>query len=83
METVACLGIGVVYLLLKTRNEKKQQAIAQGVEDNGKKGDQGLDFMYNLWVCLQRLFEELVDAAELSHSEHELEEENWSCSLLQ
>ena len=48
METVACLGIGVVYLLLKTRNKKKQELIAQGVEDNGKKGDQGLDFMYNL-----------------------------------
>jgi len=48
MEAVACLGIGIVYILLKWRNKKKQEFIEQGVLDNGKKGDQGLDFTYNL-----------------------------------
>lgn len=48
METVACLGIGVVYVLLRWRKKKKQEFIERGVTDNDKKGDQGLDFMYNL-----------------------------------
>jgi hypothetical protein len=48
IETVACLGIGVVYMLLKWRNNKKQELIDQGVTDNGTKGDQELDFKYNL-----------------------------------
>ena len=48
METVACLGIGVVYILLRRRNKTKQELIEIGYTDNGKKGDQGLDFMYNL-----------------------------------
>jgi hypothetical protein len=48
METIACLGIGAVYLLLRWRNNQKQKLIDQGVTDNGNEGDQGLDFKYNL-----------------------------------
>jgi len=47
METIACLGIVVVYMMLEMRTEKKK-LIAQGVTDNGKVGDQGLDFELNL-----------------------------------
>ena len=48
METIACLGIGAVYLLLKIRNQEKKKLIERGMTDNGKVGDQGLDFIYNL-----------------------------------
>jgi hypothetical protein len=48
MEAVACLGIPVIYMLLKWRNKKKQELIDEGITCNGKKGDQGLDFKYNL-----------------------------------
>jgi len=48
METIACVGIGAVYLLLKRRNMEKQKLINQGITNNGKFGDQGLDFVYAL-----------------------------------
>jgi len=48
METIACLGICVVYQLLKMRNKEREKLRGQGVTDNGKVGDQGLDFEYNL-----------------------------------
>lgn len=48
METSAMLGIGAIYLLLKWRNAKKDELLAQGALDNGKKGDRALDFKYAL-----------------------------------
>jgi len=48
IETIAYLGISAVYLLLRYRNNQKQKLIDQGVTDNGKEGDQGLNFKLNL-----------------------------------
>ena len=48
METIPYLSIIAMYILLKRRNRKKQELIHQRITDNGKKGDQGLDFLYNL-----------------------------------
>jgi hypothetical protein len=48
METVACLGVGAVWVLLKRRNTNKQKLIDEGETENGKLGDQGLDFKYAL-----------------------------------
>jgi hypothetical protein len=46
MEFTAILGIGVIYVILKRRNAKKAEQRAQGVTDNGEKGDKALDFDY-------------------------------------
>lgn len=48
MEFVAMLGIVAIYLLLRYRNNEKQRLIAQGATDNGKEGDQALEFKYIL-----------------------------------
>jgi hypothetical protein len=39
---------GVCWLLLKRRNAKKENAIAEGATTNGEEGDKSLDFMYHL-----------------------------------
>lgn len=46
MEFVAGTGIGVVYYILRRRNQLKDKQIAEGVTDNGKKDDKALDFRY-------------------------------------
>ncbi|KAH8700227.1 major facilitator superfamily domain-containing protein [Talaromyces proteolyticus] len=48
MEVVAMTGIGIIFLLLRSRNNKKQKLIDEGVTDNGKDGDKALDFKYIL-----------------------------------
>ncbi len=48
METLAMAGIGVIFLLLRTRNNKKDKLIAEGATTNGQEGDRALDFKYNL-----------------------------------
>ena len=48
METLALCGVVAVWWTLRWRNLEKQKLRAQGVEDNGKIGDQGLGFVYNL-----------------------------------
>ena len=42
------IGIGVIYLLLRSRNIKKQKLIDEGATENGKEGDKALDFIYIL-----------------------------------
>ena len=46
MEFMAVCGLGVIYLILRSRNKSKAKQIAQGVTDNGEKGDKALDFEY-------------------------------------
>lgn len=46
MEFMAACGLGVIYLILRSRNKSKAKQIAQGVTDNGEKGDKALDFEY-------------------------------------
>lgn len=46
MEFTAVLGIGVIYWMLKRRNQEKANQRAQGITDNGEKGDKSLDFEY-------------------------------------
>ena len=48
METLALCGVVVVWCTLRRRNQEKEKLRAQGVEDNGKIGDQALEFVYNL-----------------------------------
>ncbi|KAL1959732.1 hypothetical protein VTO42DRAFT_1318 [Malbranchea cinnamomea] len=48
MEAIAILCVWAMFFLLRWRNQKKAQLIAQGVTDNGKQGDQALDFTYTL-----------------------------------
>ncbi|KAK2810067.1 hypothetical protein FQN50_003261 [Emmonsiellopsis sp. PD_5] len=48
MEAAALICVWCVYFLLRRRNIRKEVLIAQGVTDNGKKGDQALDFKYTL-----------------------------------
>jgi hypothetical protein len=38
----------VVWWTLRRRNLEKEKLRSQGVEDNGKDGDQALDFVYVL-----------------------------------
>lgn len=45
-ETLALVCVGLVYLLLQYRTRQKQKLISQGVQSNGKMGDQALDFNY-------------------------------------
>lgn len=47
-ETLALVCVGLIYLLLQHRTRQKQKLISQGVESNGKMGDQALDFHYVL-----------------------------------
>jgi hypothetical protein len=48
METLALCGVVVVWWTLRRRNLEKEKLRSQGVEDNGKDGDQALDFVYVL-----------------------------------
>lgn len=48
MEAIATMGIIVIWLLLRSRNNKKDKLIAEGVTDNGQEGDRALNFKYNL-----------------------------------
>lgn len=48
MEFAAAAGIGVIYLILRRRNQIKAKQRAEGIADNGEKGDKGLDFEYLL-----------------------------------
>lgn len=48
MEFLALSGILAIYLLLRSRNLKKQKLIREGVTDNGQEGDRALDFEYIL-----------------------------------
>ena len=48
MEAGAILCVWLVYFLMRWRNQKKQKLIDQGVTDNGKEGDEALDFHYTL-----------------------------------
>ncbi|KAI5247863.1 high-affinity nicotinic acid transporter [Aureobasidium subglaciale] len=48
METLALCGVVAVWWTLRRRNMQKEKLRAEGVEDNGKIGDQALDFVYNL-----------------------------------
>lgn len=48
MEFVAACGIGFIYIILRRRNALKVKQIAEGVTDNGEKGDKALDFQYIL-----------------------------------
>ncbi|PGH09889.1 hypothetical protein AJ80_07599 [Polytolypa hystricis UAMH7299] len=47
-EALAIASVWLIFLILRRRNIKKDQLIAQGVTDNGKEGDQALDFKYTL-----------------------------------
>lgn len=46
MEFAAACGIVVIYLILRKRNQIKAKQIAEGITDNGEKGDKSLDFEY-------------------------------------
>ncbi|KAI4756595.1 high-affinity nicotinic acid transporter [Aureobasidium sp. EXF-3400] len=48
METLALGGVVVVWWVLRRRNLEKEKLRAQGIEDNGKNGDQALGFVYVL-----------------------------------
>lgn len=48
MEGLALCLVFLTYLMLRRRNQIKERLIAEGVTDNGKDGDMGLDFMYAL-----------------------------------
>lgn len=47
-ECVALLGVGSIYLVLQSRNMKKQKLAAEGATGNGKEGDRALQFKYLL-----------------------------------
>jgi hypothetical protein len=47
-ECVALLGVGAIYLVLRSRNIKKEKLIVDGAMENGKEGDRGLHFKYLL-----------------------------------
>lgn len=46
MEFIAACGVGVIYLILRSRNKVKAKQVAEGMTDNGEKGDKALDFEY-------------------------------------
>lgn len=48
MELSAAFGIVIVYMMLRRRNNIKAKQRAEGVTDNGEKGDKSLDFDYIL-----------------------------------
>lgn len=43
------IGIGLISILLRSQNIKKQRFVNEGATDNGKEGDKALDFTYILW----------------------------------
>lgn len=48
MEIVAWVGIGLMYMILRLRNAKKEKMKSEGATTNGKRGDRALDFVYLL-----------------------------------
>jgi hypothetical protein len=46
VEAFASLIIIAMYLLVRRRNQQKEKLVAQGATENGKLGDQALDFKY-------------------------------------
>lgn len=48
MEVLALVGIVVIYFVLKSRNAKKAEMLAQGAIENGKSGDKSLQFQYTM-----------------------------------
>ena len=47
-EAGAIIVVWVIFFLLRSRNKAKEKLIAEGASDNGKEGDQALDFKYTL-----------------------------------
>lgn len=45
-ESLALACVGLIYMLLQRRTRQKERLISQGLDSNGKEGDQGLDFKY-------------------------------------
>ncbi|OAA64952.1 high-affinity nicotinic acid transporter [Cordyceps fumosorosea ARSEF 2679] len=45
-EALALVSVALIYMLLRYRTKQKEKLISQGVESNGKEGDQSLDFDY-------------------------------------
>lgn len=45
-ESLALACVALIYMLLQRRTRHKERLLSQGVESNGKEGDQGLDFKY-------------------------------------
>lgn len=45
-ESLALVCVALISMLLRYRTRQKQQLISQGVESNGREGDQSLDFDY-------------------------------------
>ena len=48
MEATAIMCVWAMFFLLRRRNQTKDKLIAEGVTDNGKQGDEALDFKYTL-----------------------------------
>lgn len=49
MEVVACLGVVLVWLLLKRRDQKKERMLSEGATSSKFDGeDRGLHFRYKL-----------------------------------
>ncbi|KIX92931.1 uncharacterized protein Z520_11407 [Fonsecaea multimorphosa CBS 102226] len=46
VEAFASLIVIAMYLLVRRRNQQKEKLVAQGATENGKLGDQALDFKY-------------------------------------
>ncbi|XWW93061.1 hypothetical protein V2A60_000989 [Cordyceps javanica] len=45
-ESLALACVALIYMLLRYRTRQKEGLISQGVDSNGKEGDQSLDFDY-------------------------------------
>lgn len=48
MEAMAMAGVGILWLLFRSRDSNKEKLAEQGITDNGKEGDQAMDFRYIL-----------------------------------
>ena len=46
MEFVAICGVGIIWVMLKRREREKSRLRSEGVRDNGRRDDKGLDFEY-------------------------------------
>lgn len=45
-ESLALVSVALIYVLLRYRTRQKEKLISQGIDSNGKEGDQSLDFDY-------------------------------------
>ncbi|KAJ6783921.1 hypothetical protein PWT90_03788 [Aphanocladium album] len=45
-ESLALACVALIYMLLRYRTRQKEKLLSEGVESNGKEGDQSLDFDY-------------------------------------